>query len=60
MEAGDPEERAADEKEVEEKKGERKGERIGSLVKESRREDSGGGGDAEVEKEEGFLKVERR
>lgn len=58
MEAGDPEERAAEEKEVEEKEGERKGERIGSLANESRRED-GGGGDAAV-LEEGFLKVERR
>lgn len=36
MEAGEPEERAAEEKEVEEKFGERKAENIGSEAKESR------------------------
>lgn len=60
MEAGDPEESAAEEKEVEEKEGERKGERIESLVKESRMEDGGGGGEAAVEEAGGALKVERR
>lgn len=62
MEAGDPEDSAAEEKEVEEKEGERKGERIGSLAKESRMEDGGGGGrgEAAVEEAGGGLKVERR
>lgn len=36
MEAGDPEESAAEEKEVEEKEGERKAERIGSLANASK------------------------
>lgn len=65
MEAGEPEERAAEEKVVEEKEGERKGERIGSLEKESKGDvvvvvvvvviERGGGGE-----DVGFLKVERR
>jgi hypothetical protein len=62
VEAGEPEERAAEEKEVEEKEGERNGERNGSLEKESRGEaeevavvEDGGGEEAE-----GVLKVERR
>lgn len=35
VEAGDPEARAAEENDAEEKEGERKGERIGSVAKES-------------------------
>lgn len=55
MEAGEPEERAAEEKEVEEKDGERKGDRIGSLAKESKWEEVIVGC---IEEEEGVLKVE--
>lgn len=56
VEAGEPEERAAEEKVVEEKDGERKGERIGSSAKESSGDDddtaaeaAGGVGDLKVE-----------
>ena len=63
MEAGEPEERAAEEKELDEKEEERNGKRIGSLARESKGEgdgfvavENGGGG----EDEEGVLKVERR
>lgn len=53
VEAGEPEERAAEEKVVEEKDGERKGDRIWSSAKESRGDDddtaAGGVGDFKVE-----------
>lgn len=61
VEAGEPDESAAEEKLVEEKEADRKGERTGSLANESRREEGvatavdDGCGEAE-----GFLKVERR
>lgn len=63
MEAGEPEERAAEEKEVEEKDGDRKGERIGSLAKESNGEAAEadeavvGGREVEEEEEGVFFKV---
>lgn len=68
VEAGEPEESAAEEKEVEEKLGERKAEKMGSEAKESRGEVVAPppavaevGGVMGVEEEEGgFLKVERR
>lgn len=55
VDAGEPEERAADEKELEEKEGERKAEKTGSEAKESK-------GDVVVVvlAEWGELKVERR
>lgn len=65
MEAGDPEARAAEEKDAEEKEGERKGARIGSLAKESNGEEDGeeevdGGCAPDNDEGGGFLKVERR
>lgn len=58
VEAGEPEDRAAEENEVEEKEGERKAEKMGSDAKESRAEDVGVVAVAVAD--EGFLKVERR
>lgn len=62
VEAGEPEERAAEEKVVEEKDGERKGEKIGSSAKASRGDDDdGAAAPAEAAAEGvGDLKVERR
>lgn len=57
MEAGEPEERAAEENEVEEKDGERKAEKMGSEASESSAEDVGV---AALAVEGGFLKVESR
>lgn len=56
VEAGEPEERAADEKEVVEKEGERNAERMGSEAMES----SAVAAAAEGEEVIGLLKVERR
>lgn len=53
MEAGEPEERAAEEKEVEENEGERKAEKMGSAAKVSN-------GDVAVAVAVGLLKVESR
>lgn len=53
MEAGEPEERAAEEKEVEENEGERKAEKMGSAAKVSN-------GDVAVAVVVGLLKVESR
>lgn len=58
VEAGEPEERAAEEKVVEEKDGERKGEKIGSSAKASRGDDDGAA--AAPAGGVGDLKVERR
>lgn len=58
MEAGEPEERAAEENEVEENEGDRKAEKMGSEARESRAEDVGLV--TLTAPVEGFLKVERR
>lgn len=57
MEAGEPEESAAEENEADEKSGERKAEKIGSEAKESRGDDAAV---VVVVVEGGDLKVERR
>lgn len=62
VEAGEPDDSAAEEKDVEEKEGERKAEKIASLAKVSRAEEAvvvpaAAGADAPVA---GVLKVERR
>ena len=60
MKAGELEEIAAEEKEVQEKDGKRKGERIGSLENDSRGDevdDDGAVVMGSTEEEEGFLKV---